>query len=99
MAFLKSNVSNKAQPEGSIAEGYLLKETLIFCSRYLEGIETLINRPRRNEDGVISNTTYLYNSGCRVVGMIENVLLDSKSLKQAHRYVLLHSDELKPALE
>ncbi|XP_056697353.1 uncharacterized protein [Spinacia oleracea] len=97
LAFLKSHVSNKAKPEGSIAEGYLLWETIAFCSRYLESVETIFNRPKRNEDGVPDINNYLYYSGGRVVGMKENVRLDDKSLKQAHRYVLLHSDEMKPA--
>ena len=96
---MKSHVSNKAQPEGSIAEGYLLWETIAFCSRYLESVETIFNRPKRNEDGVPDINNYLYDSAGRVVGMKKNVRVDDKSLKQAHRYVLLHSDEMKPVLE
>lgn len=96
---MKSHVSNKAQPEGSIAEGYLLWETVAFCSRYLEGVETFFNRPKRNEDGISNMDTFLFNLGCRVVGMRKNVRLDYKSLRQAHRYVLLHLDEMKPILE
>ncbi|XP_028193133.1 uncharacterized protein LOC114378691 [Glycine soja] len=33
LGHLKSFVRNKAQPEGSIAEGYLAEESLTFCSR------------------------------------------------------------------
>ncbi|GJY31198.1 uncharacterized protein Tco_0414693 [Tanacetum coccineum] len=47
---LKSYVRNKAQPEVSIAEGYIKEECLTFCARYFEGVETFINRPRRNDD-------------------------------------------------
>ncbi|XP_021846453.2 uncharacterized protein [Spinacia oleracea] len=97
LAFLKSHVSNKAQPEGSIAEGYLLWETIAFCSRYLESVKTVFNRPKRNEDSVPDINNYLYDSAGRVVGMKKNVRVDDKSLKQAHRYVLLHSDEMKLA--
>ncbi|XP_021866163.2 uncharacterized protein [Spinacia oleracea] len=97
LAFLKTRVSNKAQPEGSITEGYILWETIAFCSRYLESVETIFNRPKRKEDGFPNINNYLYYSGGRVVGMKENVRLDDNSLKQAHRYVLLHSDETKPA--
>ncbi|CAA0829472.1 Unknown protein [Striga hermonthica] len=32
---LKEYVKNRSRPEGSIAEGYLAEEGLIFCSRYL----------------------------------------------------------------
>ncbi|XP_056698305.1 uncharacterized protein [Spinacia oleracea] len=80
LAFLKSHVSNKAQPEGSIAEGYLLWETISFCSRYLESVETIFNRPKRNEDGVPDINNYLYDSAGRVVGMKKNVRVDDKSL-------------------
>ncbi|XP_056688566.1 uncharacterized protein [Spinacia oleracea] len=31
LSHLKSHVTNKAQPEGSIAEGFLLEETIRFC--------------------------------------------------------------------
>nr|XP_025625188.1 uncharacterized protein LOC112717339 [Arachis hypogaea] len=40
---LKSYMRNQAQPEGSIAEGYLMQEILTFCSRYLDNIETIWN--------------------------------------------------------
>ncbi|XP_074297293.1 uncharacterized protein LOC141627997 [Silene latifolia] len=99
LAHLKSYVSNKAQPEGSIAEGYTLEETTTFFSRYLEGIETIFNRSKRNDDGIPDMSDYLFRSGGRVVGMIENVRLDDRSLEQAHRYVLLHSDEIKEVLD
>lgn len=37
---LENYVHNKSKPEGSIAEGYLMEETTIFCSRYLDNVET-----------------------------------------------------------
>ncbi len=45
---LKGYVRNKARPEGSIAEGYIDKECLTFCSMYFNGVETIFNRPDRN---------------------------------------------------
>ncbi|XP_029126263.1 uncharacterized protein LOC114915562 [Cajanus cajan] len=51
---LKSFVRNRAHLEGSIAEGYLAHECLLFCSQYLSGVETAFNRPRRNGDGIDS---------------------------------------------
>jgi len=47
---LKLYVRNKAQAEGSIAEGYMAEESLTFCSRYLDGIETVLNRLHRVDD-------------------------------------------------
>ncbi|XP_074297821.1 uncharacterized protein LOC141628602 [Silene latifolia] len=67
LAHLKSYVTNKAQPQGSIAEGYTLEETLTFCSRYLEGVETIFNRTKRNDDGSQDMSDYLYRSGGRVL--------------------------------
>ncbi|KAG8503945.1 hypothetical protein CXB51_002268 [Gossypium anomalum] len=45
---LKSYCRNKRYPEGSIAEDYLPEECMTFCSRYLEDVETRLNRPSRN---------------------------------------------------
>jgi len=38
----KGYVRNKAYPEGSIAEGYILKECLTFCSKFLD-VDTKLN--------------------------------------------------------
>jgi hypothetical protein len=46
----KGYMCNKAEPEGSIAEGYVAEEILNFCSRYLESLQTVFNRPLRNPD-------------------------------------------------
>jgi len=99
LAHLKSHVSNKAQPEGSMAEGYILQETIAFCSTFLEGVETIFNRRKRNDDYNDNMHAYLFNSGGRVVGMENTCRLDDKSLSQAHRYVLLHSDDMKELIE
>ncbi|WOG86100.1 hypothetical protein DCAR_0205298 [Daucus carota subsp. sativus] len=36
LAKLKSYVRNRSKPEGSIAEGYLAKECVTFCNRFLD---------------------------------------------------------------
>lgn len=91
---LKSYVRNRAQPEGSIAEGYIAEECLTFCSRYLEGVETIFNRPQPNYDNVHNANDYMFSSSGRVLGKSESVILDEISLSQAHRYVLLHCDKI-----
>jgi hypothetical protein len=40
---LKRSVRNKAHPEGSIAEAYVAVESLTFCSRYVDDVETRFN--------------------------------------------------------
>lgn len=94
MVRLKSYVRNRAKPEGSIAEGYIAEECLTFCSRYLEGVETIFNRPQRNYDNIDNAETYMFLSGGRVIGNFESIVLDEISLAQAHRYVLLHYDKI-----
>ncbi|KAF5481244.1 hypothetical protein F2P56_001912 [Juglans regia] len=79
---LKFHVRNKAAPEGSISEGYLLEELLTFCSRYLESAQTVFNRPSRNPDD--------YR------GEVVDIHLDMKSLMQAHRYILFNVDDFIP---
>ena len=51
---LKDYMRNTAKPEGSIVEGYVVDETLTFCSRYFDDVETRFNRPDRNDDGIHS---------------------------------------------
>ncbi|XP_071735244.1 uncharacterized protein [Rutidosis leptorrhynchoides] len=81
---LKSYVRNKAQPEGSIAEGYIKEECLNFCSRYFEGVETRFNRPPRNDDNILGKEKYIFNSGGCSIGKVELIELDSKSLSQVY---------------
>ncbi|XP_056685764.1 uncharacterized protein [Spinacia oleracea] len=81
LSHLKSHLTNKAQPEGSIAEGFLLEETI------------------RMDDDIPNPNDYLFNSGGRVIRKDVSIRLDDKSLKQSHRYILLHSDEIKGDLD
>ncbi|CAN6713228.1 unnamed protein product [Malus baccata var. baccata] len=48
---LKKCVRNKAKPEGSFVEAWVVYESLTFCAMYLEDVETAFNRPQRNNDG------------------------------------------------
>lgn len=47
---LKGYVHNKARPEGCIAERYIDKECLQFCSMYLNNVETVFNKVERNNE-------------------------------------------------
>jgi len=37
-------VRNKAQPEGSIAEGYVVEKCMKFCAKYLVDMDSRLNR-------------------------------------------------------
>ncbi|KAK5811971.1 hypothetical protein PVK06_027364 [Gossypium arboreum] len=94
---LKSYCRNKRYPEGSITEGYLAEECMTFCSRYLEDVETRLNRPSRNarlNDPSLAET-YLFQSYGEPIGKVEIAELDDRSWIQAHRYVLFHHDALE----
>ncbi|KAA8525594.1 hypothetical protein F0562_007449 [Nyssa sinensis] len=79
---LKLYVRNRAHPEGSIAEGYLVEECMNFCGRYLEDVKTMSNRPIRNYDG--------NNKSGRGLGSGKQFLLDDITWAQAHWYVLMN---------
>lgn len=97
---LKSYVRNRARPEGSIAEGYLVDECLTFCSRYLHGIETKFNRPERNYDGGTSSygTSQLsiFSTPGRPFGKAIMRELKDDIYNAATYYVLQNCDEVKP---
>ena len=78
---------NRCHPEGSIAEGYLAEECLTFCSRYLNDVETKLNRRPRNYEGEQEG---------RGLGKGKLILLDDIAYEQAHRYVLANSDIVDP---
>nr|GEW33570.1 hypothetical protein [Tanacetum cinerariifolium] len=70
LTWLKSYVRNRVQPEGSIAEAYIKDECLTFCSRYFEGVETLFNRPSRNDEHILDKEMYILNMGGRKLGKV-----------------------------
>ena len=96
-------VRNKAQPEGSIAEGYIAEECLTFCSRYFEGIETRFNRSKRVDDeldtteGAYMST--IYPQIGRPVGSASTFTLSPLERLQAHRYLLFNCKEVHPFIQ
>ena len=86
---LKSYVRNRSRPEGSIAEGYLVEECMTFCTRYLDDIESKLNRPSRNCEG----------GDNRPLGKEERFTLTGIQKKQAHRYMLFNTDAVIPFRE
>ena len=98
---LKRYVSNRAQPEDSIAEAYILKECINNWSLYIDRIETMHNRRERNEDlsesskGLIVFSQTAWPTGGRWNdGNLSRALLDT-----THWYLLYNSPELEPYLK
>ncbi|XP_028058422.1 uncharacterized protein LOC114262264 [Camellia sinensis] len=92
---LKSYMRNRSHPEGSIAEGYLVEECMTFCSRYLDDVESKLNRPIRNYD-VSDNPGILLG---HALGKGKGFALDNTSWVQAHRYVLFNTAAVVPYRE
>ena len=88
-------MKNRNHLEGSIAEGYLAEECMNFCTRYLNDVESKLNRPIRNYDGRDTSTV----GAGRALGKGASFLLDEVSWKQAHRYILVNSTEVTPFRE
>jgi len=84
LASLKAVVHNKVQPEGLIVEGYIAQECITFCSRYFQGVETVFNRPQKNDAANPNEDMYLFATVGQPKGKVEMVKLDKKSRKQAH---------------
>ncbi|CAN1792090.1 hypothetical protein LINPERHAP1_LOCUS19539 [Linum perenne] len=106
LSTLKSYVGNKAQPEGSITEGYLAEECLTFCSRYLKGVETRLNRTSRNEDnhtyedGVVNEEVgSIFRKLGRPIGNGELHVMENDTLAKAHQYVLANCPSVNPFIQ
>ncbi|TYG89718.1 hypothetical protein ES288_A12G122800v1 [Gossypium darwinii] len=70
--------------------------------RYLMGLKASV-RNRAYPEGFIAEGNdgniqkwYIFSSRGRPIGTINTKILDMRSLAQANRYVLLHSDKLSP---
>jgi hypothetical protein len=64
---LKGYVRNKAHPEGSIAEGYISEECMVFCSLLLKDVNTKLSHPEHHESATVNEP----QSGLSVFGNSE----------------------------
>jgi len=100
---LKYFVKNKAKPEGSIAEAYVIDEALTFCSRYLESVDSRFNMQRRTD--VASNfevkereLSVFKSHNCKPFGAMKPMRLDEKTRTLAEWYILNNCFEVDPYL-
>lgn len=98
---LKGFVTNRAYPEGSISEAYIVKECLTFCSMYLGNMETAFNRPERNVDGGDCGMGLaVFNQRVRPFAKMTRASnVPQKEIDKAHWFVLNNSLELEQYLE
>ncbi|XP_009797930.1 uncharacterized protein [Nicotiana sylvestris] len=100
LGHFKSLIGNKAQQEGSIAEGYIVEEALTLFSRYFEDIESRVNRPKRVNNGPnlneASEMSFIFPTQGKPIGGSETFTMTQLEKTQAHRYVLLNCAAVKP---
>ena len=93
-------VSNRAHPEGSIAEACVMKECSTFCSMYLHGIETRFNRQERNFDGERQplDRFSVFSTSFRAFGHRDDLMLTQDQYDSLSWYVLNNCEELQEYL-
>ncbi|XP_019223770.1 PREDICTED: uncharacterized protein LOC109205511 [Nicotiana attenuata] len=99
---LKSYVRNRACPEGSIAEAYIANECMAFCSRYLEGRDSMSYCSRKWSDEIEHETNKeesLFPTVGESYGRVDVFELDDKTWLQAHRHVLFNCESEVKELE
>ena len=97
---IKGTVKNKAHPEGSIAEAYIINESLTFCSLYLNSVETKFNRSESHpeEDYSESCMFAIFSNKIQPFGAADFGMLSVAERDILHWYVLSNCDELRPYL-
>lgn len=85
---LKSYTRNRCKPEGSIAEGYLADECLVFCSRFLGDEEGSKNNKAPNLQSCPEKVEYPIGSRRNKDG--KAIHLPESEWLEIHRYVLFN---------
>jgi len=85
MKVLKQYVKNKARPEGSMAEGYIINESLGFFTEYISEFDGASRRVWDEDGKVDFNEEKLKGNGVEI-------LLDDITRHQAHLCVLENSE-------
>ncbi|KAJ0492169.1 putative Transposase-associated domain-containing protein [Helianthus annuus] len=103
LGHLKKYVGNNAKPEGSIAEGYVVEEAITFCSHYLRGVESKLDKRDRNVDKTSSDARSfaldIFRLNGRGVGKKEVHMLPTNLMKKAIWFIFNNCQEVQPYLE
>lgn len=96
MGTLKGYVNNKARPEGCIAERYIDKECLTFCSMYLNDVDTPFNKVERNDEITeVGGHISVFSGRGRPFGGPKCDVLEDSELGKIHAYILNNCDEIE----
>jgi hypothetical protein len=89
-------VRNKAHPKGSIAEGYILEECMVFCSCFLKDVDTKLSRPEHHESATVNEPAFGLSVLCNIdyskkIFIIKKV--DSLEMQHMRHYIITNYDE------
>ncbi|KAM6572621.1 hypothetical protein CsatA_016701 [Cannabis sativa] len=88
------------QPEGSIAEAYIVKEAVRFCNIYDHDIDTHSSKedvnlgPKKTHPSI-----HVFSHRVQPFGHEGSIKLTREMLQHAHWFVLLHCNELDPYIK
>jgi hypothetical protein len=91
---LKNFVRNRGKPEGSIAEAYVASDTLTFCSRYMEEMDTRFNSEDDSGQEVpLPDDISVFHHGVTLVGGCRVQYIDDDVMDKLVWYVLHNCEE------
>ncbi|XXG68738.1 hypothetical protein AAC387_Pa06g1756 [Persea americana] len=94
---LKGYVRNRARPEGSITEAYIVKECLTFCSMYLRQTDRV---ERYDDGGERGSGRSIFTQIVRTIGLMLRAHDPSqREHDKAHWFVLKNCPEVEPYLQ
>jgi len=101
MGTFKNSMRNRARLEGSIAEAYAATDTLTFCSRYIEDLDTRFNRDAHGTSGdePVEDDISVFMHGVKLMGGSSVDRASDEDLEKLVWYVLNNCDEVYPYVE
>ena len=82
---LKNFVSNRGRSEGSIAKAYVASDTLTFCSRYMEDIDTRFNCGDGSDGEMpLADEISIFKHGVTLVGSDRTQYVDDDVLNKLY---------------
>ena len=101
MGTFKNSMRNRARPEGSIAEAYASTDTLTFCSRYIEDVDTRFNRDAHGTSGdePVEDDISVFMHCVKLMGGSSVDRASDEDLEKLVWYVLNNCDEVYPYVE
>ena len=102
LGHLKKYVRNKARPEGSIAEGYIVQEAMTFSAQYFRGIQPKFSMRTRDDDKLQHKRNYaseVFRLVGHLIGKNNYNYLSTDLLNKAKWFVLNNCPEVEPHLE